>query len=69
MDLEELTSYDLKDEDGELINKKIKKARFRLLGSLDKGYNIVIHIGGSSTRTDIFRKFTERLIPINNRIR
>jgi hypothetical protein len=31
MDLDELESYDLKDENGEFINKKAKRARFRLL--------------------------------------
>ena len=69
MDLEELTSYDLEDEDGELTDKKIKKTRFRLLGSLSKKYNIVIYIGGSPARTDVFRRFVGRLIPIDNRTR
>ncbi len=69
MDLEELASYDLEDENGELTNKKIKRARFRLLRFFNKEYNIVIYISGSSARTNIFRKLTERLIPIDNRIK
>ena len=69
MNLEELTSYDLEDEDGELTDKKIKRVRFRLLGPFNKEYNIVIHISGSSARTDVFRKLTERLILMDNRTR
>jgi hypothetical protein len=66
MDLEKLASYDL-DEDGKLTNKKIRKARFNFLKFLDKGHNIVIYIDGSPARTDIFRKFIEKLILMNNR--
>ncbi len=69
MDLEELASYDLEDEDEELTDKEIRRARFRLLGSLNKGYNIVVYISGSSTRTDVFRKFVGRLILMDNRMR
>jgi len=69
MDLEELASYDLEDEDGELTDKEVRRARFRLLGFLSKGYNIVIYISGSSARTDVFRKLAGRLISIDNRTR
>jgi hypothetical protein len=69
MDLEELASYDLKDEDKKFTNKKIRKIRFRFLEFLNKEYNIVIHIDGSSARTDVFKKFAEKLISINNRTR
>jgi len=61
--------YDLKDEDGEFTDEKIKKARFRLLESLNKGYNIVVYIGGSSACTDVFRKLVGRLILMDNRTR
>jgi hypothetical protein len=67
MNLEELASYDLKDEDREFTDKKIKRIRFKNLKSLGKKYNIVIHISGSPARTDVFKKFIKRLIPINNR--
>jgi len=69
MNLEKLTSYDLENEDRELTDKKIKKARFRLLKSLGKGHNIVIHIDRSSARTDVFRKLIGKLILIDNRTR
>ena len=67
MDIEELTSYDLEDENKKFTDEKIRRVRFRLLKLLDKGYNIVVYIGGSSARTDVFRKFVRRLIPIDNR--
>ncbi len=35
MDMEELKSYNLENKDGEFTDKKIKRARFRLLGSLN----------------------------------
>ncbi len=69
MDLEELASYDLEDEDREFTDEKIRRARFRLLGPFSKEYNIVVYIGGLSARTDVFRKFAGRLILIDNRTR
>jgi hypothetical protein len=69
MDLEKLILYDLKNENREFINKKTKRARFRLLKFFGKRYNIIIHINGSSVRIDIFKKFIKRLILINNRIK
>jgi len=69
MDLEELASYDLEDEDRELIDEEVRRARFRLLESLGKGYNIVVYINKSSARTDVFRKLVGKLILMNNRMR
>ena len=69
MDLKELASYDLKDKDKELIDKEAKRARFRLLGPLSKGHNIVVYISRSLAYTEVFRKLTRRLIPIDNRTR
>jgi hypothetical protein len=34
IDLDELKSYNLKDEDGELIDKEAKRAKFKLLRPL-----------------------------------
>jgi hypothetical protein len=67
MNLEKLASYDLKNEDGEFTDEKIKRIRFRFLKFLNKGHNIVIYIDGSPARTDVFRKFTKRLILMDNR--
>ena len=69
MDLEELALYDLENEDGELTDEEARRARFRLLGPLGKGHNIIVYIGGSPARIDIFRKLAGRLIPIDNRTR
>jgi len=69
MDIEKLKSYDLENKDGELTNEKIKKARFRLLGSLGQKHNIVVYISKSSARTDVFRKLAERLILMDTRTR
>ena len=69
MDMEELKSYDLENENRELTDKKVRRARFRLLRPLNQEYNIVVHINGSSARTNVFRKLAERLIPIDNRTR
>ncbi len=67
--MEELTSYDLEDKDGELTDEEVRRARFRLLEPFDKKYNIVIHINKSSARTDIFKKLAEKLILMDNRTR
>ncbi len=69
MNIEELKSYNLEDKDKELTDKEVKRARFRLLGPLSQGYNIVVYISGSSVRTDVFRKLTGKLILMNNRIK
>ncbi len=67
--MEELKSYDLKDEDGELTDEEVRRVRFRLLRSFGQGYNIVVYISGSSARTDVFKKLAGRLILIDNRIK
>jgi hypothetical protein len=69
IDLEELASYDLEDEDGELTDKEARRAWFRLLGPLSKGHNIVVYISGSLACTDVFRKLAGRLILMDNRTR
>lgn len=69
IDLNELESYNLEDEDGELTDNEAQRARFRLLGPLGQGHNIVVHIRGSSARTEYFRRLAGRMIPIDNRTR
>ena len=69
INLDKLESYDLKNADGELTNKKIIRTKFRLLELFNQGYNIVVYIRGSSARTDYFKKLAERIILINNRTR
>jgi hypothetical protein len=69
MNLEELASYDLENENREFIDEKIRRIRFKFLKSFNKKYNIVVYIGGSPARTDVFRKFIEKLILMDNRTR
>jgi hypothetical protein len=66
IDLDKLKLYDLKDIDGELIDKEIIRAKFRLLEPLGQGHNIVVYIRGSSAYIDHFRKLTKRMILIDN---
>jgi hypothetical protein len=42
------------------------RAKFRLLGPLGQGHNIVVYIRGSSAHTDHFRKLAGRMIPMDN---
>jgi hypothetical protein len=65
--MNKLKSYDEAETDKKLTNKKIKKAKFKLLKSLSKIYNIVIHIRNSDNRADYFRKLIKKMILINNR--
>ncbi len=67
--IEELKSYDEQDRKGEPTNKETRRAKFRLLGPLSKGHNIVVYIRGSARRTKEFRVYTGRMIPIDNRTR
>jgi len=66
MDLDELELYDLEDTDGELTNEEAMRAKFRLLGPLGQGHNIVAHIHGSPTCTKVFKELAKRMIPIDN---
>src|SRR5450755_2834675 len=66
IDLDELESYDLEDADGELTDKETIKAKFKLLGPFGQGHNIVVHIRGSTARTDYFRKLAGKIIPMDN---
>jgi hypothetical protein len=65
--MNKLESYDEAETDRELTNKKIKKAKFRLLKFFDKAHNIVIHIRNSDNRANYFRKLAKKMIPIDNR--
>ena len=66
MDIEELALYNLEDEDRELMNKEARRAQFRLLGPLGKAHNIVVHIRGSTSRTEVFKELAGRVIPMDN---
>jgi hypothetical protein len=51
------------------MDSKTIRAKFRLLGPLSKGYNIVAYIRGSPKRIAIFKEYAGRIILIDNYIR
>ncbi len=65
----ELESYDDRDGNRDITDKEVRRAKFRLLGSLGQGHNIVAHIHGSPARTKVFKELAGRMIPIDNRTR
>jgi hypothetical protein len=69
IDMDELESYDEQERDGELMDNEARRAKFRLLGPLGQGHNIVVHIRGSPARTAVFIKLAGRMIPMDNRTR
>jgi hypothetical protein len=69
VDIDKLESYDKEEADKELIDKEVKKAKFRLLGPLSKAHNIVVYIRGPGGCIEYFRKLVGRIILIDNRTR
>ena len=61
--------YNSQDKNGELGDEETIRIKFRLLGPLGQGHNIVVHIRGSTGRTEEFRVLAGRLIPLDNRTR
>jgi hypothetical protein len=52
--LEELKSYDDEDQSGGPLNEEARKLKFRLLGPLGQGHNIVVYICGLASRSEEF---------------
>jgi hypothetical protein len=67
--LEELESYDEQDEIGVFGDHEAMRIQFRLMGPLGQVHNIVVHIRGSASRTEEFRKLAGRMIPMDNCMR
>jgi hypothetical protein len=69
--IEEFESYDeQKQEKGtEATDDKPIKIQFRLLGSFDKGHNIVVFIRKSAERTVEFKELAGKMVPMDNRTR
>jgi len=67
--MDELESYDKEEANKELTDKKVKKAKFRLLGPLSKVHNIVVYIRGLGGHVEYFRKLVGRMILIDNHTR
>jgi hypothetical protein len=51
------------------MDNEMRRAKFRLLGPLGQGYNIVAYIRGLPTRIKVFKELAKRMIPMDNRIR
>ena len=69
ININKLESCDEANTNKELINKEVKKAKFKLLRPLSKAYNIVVYIRSLSSYADHFRKLARRIILIDNCIR
>jgi hypothetical protein len=66
IEIEELGSYNKQDYSEEPIDEETRKAKFRLLGPLGQGHNIIVHIRGSASRTKEFKTLVRRMISIDN---
>jgi hypothetical protein len=51
------------------MDKEAMRAKFRLLGPLGKGHNIVVYIRESASKIAQFVKLAGRLVPMDNRMR
>jgi hypothetical protein len=67
--ISELELYNNQDKNRDVTDEKARRARFRLLGPLGQGHNIVAHIRGSPARTKVFKELAGRMIPMDNRTR
>jgi hypothetical protein len=69
INIDELESYDEKEQQGETGDEKAQRTKFRLIGPLSQMHNIVIHIRGSTARIAEFLELARRIIPLDNRTR
>jgi hypothetical protein len=69
VEIEELELYNNQDQRGEKEGKEEKRVKFRLIGPLNKIYNIVVYIRGSTTCIAKFLELIGRRILLNNCIR
>jgi hypothetical protein len=67
--IEELELYEEEQQSREWTDDEVKRVKFRLLGPLSQGHNIVVYIRGSPSRTAEFVRLTGKMIPIDNRTR
>ena len=67
--IEELELYNKKEESRGWIDDKVKRVKFKLLGPLSQGHNIVVYIRKLARRTEEFRELIGRMILMDNRIR
>jgi hypothetical protein len=61
--------YDKEEENSGWTDDEVKRVKFRLLGPLGQGHNIVVYIRRSSRRTAEFLNLAGRMVPMDNRTR
>ena len=69
INIEELVSYDDKEQQGDTRDEEAKRIKFHLMGPLGQMHNIVIHIRGSTARIAEFLELASRMIPLDNHTR
>ena len=69
IEVEELESYDKQEQSEEPIDEEARRIKFRLLGPLGKGYNIIVYIYRLPSRIIEFRELARRIISMDNCIR
>jgi hypothetical protein len=69
INIEELKSYDDKEQQGDTRDEEAKRIKFRLMGPLGQMHNIVIHIRSLTAWITEFLELASRMIPLDNRIR
>jgi len=69
INIEELESYDDKEQQGDTRDDEAKRIKLRLMGPLGQMHNIVIHIRGSTAQIAEFLELASRMIPLDNRTR
>ena len=67
--ISELELYNDQDRNGDIMNKEVRRAKFRLLGLLGQGHNIIAHIRGLPACTKVFKELAGRMIPMDNSTR
>ena len=66
INIEELESYNDKEQQGDIGDEEAKKIKFCLMGPLGQMHNIVIHIRGSTAQITEFLELASRMIPLDN---
>jgi hypothetical protein len=69
IEMDELESFDEKEKKGETGDEEERRVKFRLIGPLGQLHNIIVHIRGSTARTNEFLELAGRKVPLDNRTR
>ncbi len=69
IEIGELELYNNQDRNRDVIDKEVRRAKFRLLGPLGQGHNIITYVCGLPSYIKIFKELVGRIILIDNYIR